>query len=145
MSIHGFHSSRIDRRGDPTPGAEEDHRGKDDPGHQVSPRGHNAMHRVVLVDTPSKECDMHPVDSHGDLCDIRSSLTTPFRIDDFRESLYEALDNLKFDHDNDFFLVFGRVLNVSMAISFAFRRYGRLNLLIWSAIEQQFIIRTLKA
>lgn len=103
------------------------------------------MPRVIIVDLPNRHMDLHEASEFGEILDIRVGISSPFRTEEFKQTLIEKLSNIRFDPEIDYVLMVGRILNFSMALAVMYHRYESLQIVIWSSLEQKYVVRTLSA
>ena len=104
------------------------------------------MSRVLKVDEyRNKPFDLTGLAEWGEVEDIAFKLPTPFKTDEYEQALIRILRAMSFDPDVDSLAVVGRTINCVFAALVMVKHYERLNVLIYSSIEERYVLRTFKS
>ena len=103
------------------------------------------MSKVIIVDNPRKDFfNFDDVKQYGQLINIRDHLRSAFNTDAFEKSLLDTLDSIDFNPHVDYIVIIGRQIQVTLTTLFVFKKYKKLNLLMYSHTDEEYLVRNIE-
>lgn len=95
------------------------------------------MSKVHVFARPSSRYNLASAEKYGEV--VHHNLPSPFDTDRFNE----AIQNIDMDDDNDYIALTGPMLSVVMGVIASLERGGAINLLLFNANNDQYVVRTI--